>query len=209
MALYSRLLVRDVTTQVLLATPLGSRPVVWISWHEGNLLTLAVHQRILRRLGIAFVPPGLSGQAMRSWLEGLGIAPVPLAEDARRGLGLRQMEAAIAGGKDVLIAVDGPRGPRHSIARGALWLAGATGAEVRPVGSASSLCLRLPRWDRLIVPLPRARNIVAVGAPWPFAEPHRRSSEGFTRLADGLSRYARVALRAENFLRPTEVAPWK
>jgi lysophospholipid acyltransferase (LPLAT)-like uncharacterized protein len=166
----------------------------------------------LRRVGIAFVPPGLSGQAMRGWLEGLGIAPVPLAEDARRGLGLRQMEAAIAGGKDVLIAVDGPRGPRHSIARGALWLAGATGAEVRPVGFASSLCLRLPRWDRLIVPLPGARNIVAVGAPWSFAEPNRRSSEGFTRLAaqlHGLSRYAHAALRAENVLRPTEVAPWK
>jgi hypothetical protein len=65
MALYSRLLVCDVTTQVLFVTPLGSRPVVWISWHEGNLLTLAVHQRILRRAGIAFVPPGLSGQVMR------------------------------------------------------------------------------------------------------------------------------------------------
>jgi lysophospholipid acyltransferase (LPLAT)-like uncharacterized protein len=149
---------------------------------------------------------------MRGWLEGLGIAPVPLAEDARRGLGLRQMEAAIGAGKDVLIAVDGPHGPRHSIARGALWLARATGAEVRPVGCASSLSLRLPRWDRLIIPLPGARNIVAVGAPWSFAEPDRRSSEGCTRLAaelHGLTRYARAALRADNILRPMEVAPWK
>lgn len=211
-ALYSRILVRDVTTQVLFATPLGARPVVWIGWHEGNVLTLAAHQQILRRVGIAFVPPGLGGQAMRGWLEGLGIAPVPLAEDARRGLALRQMEAAIAGGKDVLIAVDGPCGPRHSIARGALWLARSTDAEMRPVGSASSLFLRLPRWDRLIVPLPGARNIVAVGAPWSFAGSDRRSSEGFTSLAaelHGLSRYARAALGAENVLRPMEVAPWK
>jgi lysophospholipid acyltransferase (LPLAT)-like uncharacterized protein len=211
-ALYSRSLVRDSTTQVLFVTPLSSRPVVWIGWHEGNLLTLAVHQRILRREGIAFVPPGVSGRAMRGWLEGLGIAPVPLAEDARRGLGLRQMEAAIGAGKDVLIAVDGPHGPRHSIARGALWLARATGAEVRPVGCASSLSLRLPRWDRLIIPLPGARNIVAVGGPWSFATPDRRSSEGCTRLAaelHGLTRYARAALRADNILRPMEVAPWK
>ena len=167
-----------------------------MSWHEGNLLTLAVHQRILRRVGIAFVPPGLSGQAMRGWLEGLGITPVPLAEDARRGLGLRQMEAAIAGGRDVLIAVDGPRGPRHSIARGALSARRGNRRRGPPRGLASSLCLRLPRWDRLIVPLPGARNIVAVGAPWSFAEPHRRSSEGFTRLAaelHGLSRYAFLA----------------
>jgi lysophospholipid acyltransferase (LPLAT)-like uncharacterized protein len=211
-AFYSRSLVCDSTTRVLFATPLGSRPVVWIGWHEGNLLTLAVHQRIVRRVGIAFVPPGFSGEAMRGWLDGLGISPVAISQDARRGLGLRRMEAAIGDGKDVLIAVDGPHGPRHSIARGALWLARATGAEVRPVGSASSLSLRLPRWDRLIVPLPGARNIVAVGAPWSFAELDRRSSWGCTRLADelhGLSRYARAALSAENVLRPMEVAPWK
>jgi hypothetical protein len=34
-ALYSRSLVRDSTTQVLFVTPLSSRPVVWIGWHEG------------------------------------------------------------------------------------------------------------------------------------------------------------------------------
>ena len=40
---------------------------------------------------------------------GLDITPVPLASDARRGLGLRQMEAALAAGKDVVIAVGGNR----------------------------------------------------------------------------------------------------
>jgi lysophospholipid acyltransferase (LPLAT)-like uncharacterized protein len=211
-ALYSRALVRNATTRVLLAKPLSPRPVVWIGWHEGNLLTLAVHQRILRRVGIAFVPPGLAGEAMRGWLEGLGVTPVPLAQDARRGLGLRQMEAAIANGKDVMIAVDGPRGPRHSIARGALWLATVTGAEVRPVGCASSFSLRLPRWDRLIIPLPGARNSVCIGVPWSFAAPAQYTSDGFARLAaelHGLTRDARAALRAESVLGPMEVAPWK
>ena len=201
-----------ITTQVLFVTPLGARPVVWIGWHEGNLLTLAAHQRILRRVGIAFVPAGLGGQAMRGWLEGLGIAPVLLAEDARRGLGLRQMEAAIAGGKDVLIAVDGPCGPRHSIARGALWLGKVNGCRDAPGGLRVFTLSLAARWDRLIVPLPGARNIVAVGAPWSFAGPDRRSSEGCTSLAaelHGLSRYARAALSAENVLRPMEVAPWK
>src|SRR6186997_228392 len=107
--------------------------------------------RVTGRAAVAFVPPGAQGIAMSTWLSGVGATPVPLVGDARRGLGLRQMEAALASGKDVLIAVDGPTGPRHGIAPGALWLAD---VEIRPAGCWASPALRLPRWDRLMVPLP-------------------------------------------------------
>jgi len=72
---------------------------------------------------------------MSAWLSGLGVAPVPLAPDARRGLALRQMEAALGSEKDVLLAVDGPIGRRHRIAPGAMWLAGAN-ASAHSVGAA-------------------------------------------------------------------------
>lgn len=113
---------------------------------------------------MAFVPPGLSGAGMRGWLEELGITPVPLAADARRGLGLRQMEIALAEGKDVMIAVDGPNGPRHKVSPGAMWLAHSSGTEIRPIGASARPAVRLPRWDRLIVPLPSARIAVVIGA---------------------------------------------
>jgi lysophospholipid acyltransferase (LPLAT)-like uncharacterized protein len=89
------------------------------------------------------------------------------------------MEAALASGKDVLIAVDGPNGPRHRIAPGAMWLARATNVEIRPAGCWASPALRLPRWDRLMVPLPRARIAIALGA----ALPRQRSADAITQLA--------------------------
>src|SRR6187431_158757 len=113
---------------------LPQSPTLWISWHENNLITLALHRRVTGHAAVAFVPPGAQGIAMSTWLSGVGVTPVPLVGDARRGLGLRQMEAALASGKDVLIAVDGPTGPRHGIAPGALWLARATDVEIRPAG---------------------------------------------------------------------------
>src|SRR5262245_1012835 len=64
--------------------------------------------RVTGRAAVAFVPPGAQGIAMSTWLSGVGVTPVPLVGDARRGLGLRQMEAALASGKDALIAADGP-----------------------------------------------------------------------------------------------------
>jgi lysophospholipid acyltransferase (LPLAT)-like uncharacterized protein len=211
-ALYSRGIVAAAVTEIRHEAPLSSRPVVFIGWHEGNLLALALHAKVRRCAAIAFVPPGPSGAAMTGWLEGLGIAPVALAADARRGLGLRAMEAALAGGKDVLIAVDGPRGPRHRVAPGALWLAHAAGVEVRPFGCAAWPCLRLPRWDRLIVPLPGARIAAAVGTPVPFSPRQERTAQDAGRVAAALARVetaAQAAVLGEHQLRATEAAPWR
>jgi lysophospholipid acyltransferase (LPLAT)-like uncharacterized protein len=207
-ATYSRAVVRVAPVEIVLLAPLPQGPTVWITWHEGNLLALALHKLVTSRAAMAFVPPGVAGNAMSAWLEALDVTPVPLAPDARRGLGLRPMEAALASGRDVLIAVDGPNGPRHRIAPGAMWLARAMDVEIRPVGCRASPALRLPRWDRLIVPLPGARFALAVGA----ALPKQKSAEAKARLArtlHGLSERARAELVAKPKLAPTEAVPWR
>jgi lysophospholipid acyltransferase (LPLAT)-like uncharacterized protein len=207
-AAYSHAIARTAFVQILPENPLPQGPTVWISWHECNLIALAHHRDVSSRPAMAFVPPGIKGTAMTSWLAGLGITPVPLAPDARRGLGLRQMEVALASGKDVLIAVDGPNGPRHRIAPGAMWLARASDVEIMPVGCWASPALRLPRWDRLIVPLPRARVAIVLGA----ALPRQRSVEAIAQLASTLHRLserARADVCAGPRLAPKEAVPWR
>jgi lysophospholipid acyltransferase (LPLAT)-like uncharacterized protein len=162
-AAYSRAVATSALVEIIPETPLPQSPILWISWHENDLITL--HRRVTGCPAVAFVPPGAQGIAMSTWLSGVGVTPVPLVGDARRGLGLMQMEAALASGKDVLMAVDGPTGPRHGIAPGALWLARATDVEIRPAGCWASPALRLPRWDRLMVPLPRAHRHCARRCP--------------------------------------------
>jgi lysophospholipid acyltransferase (LPLAT)-like uncharacterized protein len=123
-------------------------------------------------------------------------------------LALRQMEAALGSGKDVLIAVDGPTGPRHRIAPGAMWLARTTDAEIRPAGCWASPALRLPRWDRLMVPLLRARIALVVGS----ALPKQKSDEAIERLAATLRRLserARAEVMARPKLMPKEAVPWR
>jgi lysophospholipid acyltransferase (LPLAT)-like uncharacterized protein len=162
-ARYSRAVIKPESAEIILEAKLPLGPTLWICWHEANLLALALHAAVTGRQGMAFVPPGLNGAGMRGWLEELGITPVPLAADARRGLGLRQMEVSLGEGKDVLIAVDGPSGLRHKVSPGAMWLARSSGVEIRPFGASASPAFRLPRWDRLTVPLPRARICAVIG----------------------------------------------
>jgi lysophospholipid acyltransferase (LPLAT)-like uncharacterized protein len=209
--LYSRAVITPASTAVIIEAPLPQQAAVLISWHEGNLLGLAAHASVRNRQAMAFVPPGLAGVAMRGWLDACGISPVPLGSDARRGLGLRQMEAALAAGQDVLIAVDGPRGPSHRVAPGAVWLAREAGVEVIPVGFAARPNIRLPRWDRLIVPLPTARVTVAMGPPVSIRSGRERMDEARASIAAVLSRLAVLADRAivnETPLKFTEAKPW-
>jgi lysophospholipid acyltransferase (LPLAT)-like uncharacterized protein len=207
-ASYSRCVVSESSAEMVFDAPYQRAPTVWIGWHEANLIALALHPILTGRAAMAFVPPGLHGAAMRGWLEGLGVAPIPLAPDARRGLGLRQMEAALASEKDVMIAVDGPSGPRHQIAPGAMWLARAMNVDIRPTGCAAFPAIRLPRWDRLIVPLPGARVAMAVGG----ALPRETSPEAKRRLAatlHALSSKARGVLASGGKLAPREAVPWR
>ena len=161
-AAYSRAVATSALVEIIPETPLPQSPTLWISWHENNLITLALHRRVTGRAAVAFVPPGAQGIAMSTWLSGVGATPVPLVGDARRGLA---NGGSARFGQGRAIAVDGPTGPRHGIAPGALWLARATDVEIRPAGCWASPALRLPRWDRLMVPLPRAHRHCARRCP--------------------------------------------
>lgn len=140
---------------------------VVITWHGAVMLTLATHIEVRSTPYHGFVTPGFKGAVMRGWLEGSGMEAVLLAHDGEgpSAEGLRRMGRALKEGQTVGIAVDGPRGPRHVLRPGALWLARLSGKPVVPVGVAAGPAIHLPRWDRHLLPLPGACFVVAYRAP--------------------------------------------
>jgi hypothetical protein len=62
--IYSRAVVTPASTEIMLDAPLPRESAVWIGWHEGKLLALALHGRVTNRGAMAFVPPGFNGAAM-------------------------------------------------------------------------------------------------------------------------------------------------
>ena len=177
-------------------TTLPDTPCVWAAWHEDNLVTIALHKYASPRPALAFVPPGWKGAAVRGWLDAAGIEPVFLASDLRGAVALRRMRAALASGSDVIIALDGPEGPRHEAKAGAMWLAGVARVPVMPVGCAAFPSFRVPRWDRHLVPLPGSRVVTVFGAPLPIDDdPRSPQARGRAqRLLNALNARADAAL---------------
>jgi lysophospholipid acyltransferase (LPLAT)-like uncharacterized protein len=68
-------------------------------------------------------------------------------------------------GSDIAITPDGPRGPRHTFAPGALIVAFRAQVPIVPIGMHVDRSWRLHSWDQFEVPKPFARITVVYGAP--------------------------------------------
>jgi len=49
-AAYSRAVATSALVEIIPETPLPQSPTLWISWHENNLITLALHRRVTNSL---------------------------------------------------------------------------------------------------------------------------------------------------------------
>lgn len=141
-------------------------PVIWAGWHATNLIALAALPRLFpSRTWHAVVAPGLAGVVMSSWLTSAGPFQPMVLEDTNMKAAIKQMTRSLLDGHDLVIAVDGPRGPAGSIRPGALWLARRSGCPIVPGAFAARPGPRLPRWDRLLLPLPGGHVSAAFEMP--------------------------------------------
>ncbi len=90
-----------------------------------------------------------------------------------RGSSKRKGERALLGlvdglrnGKNVAIAVDGPRGPIYEAKQGAAYLAGKLGKPIVPViTSAKRFWILEKIWDKYLLPVPFTKGVVFYGDP--------------------------------------------
>jgi lysophospholipid acyltransferase (LPLAT)-like uncharacterized protein len=79
---------------------------------------------------------------------------------------LVQLRRDLAAGRPAAFTVDGPRGPRHRVQPGCIWLAKSTGSPILPFHIESRSCWTLRSWDRTQIPRPFTPVIVCIGAPF-------------------------------------------
>lgn len=146
-------------------TDVPDGPVIWAGWHATNLIALSVYPRLQRgRTCTALVAPALAGETMRGWLTASGtFETITIDDTTSTKTAVKHLSRALVQGHDVVIAVDGPHGPAGVARPGALWLGRLTGCPVVPSGFAAHPAVRLPRWDRQLVPVPLAHLALVFG----------------------------------------------
>lgn len=138
----------------------AGRPVLFVFWHDQLLPLVHVH----RHEGVrVLVSEHADGEYIARVLERQGFETARGSSTRGGRRGLRELLRAAKAGRDVAIAPDGPRGPRHRFKEGAVAAARLLGVPLVPVVAAARSGWRLASWDRFLIPRPFSRVRVLYG----------------------------------------------
>ncbi|OIO55914.1 MAG: hypothetical protein COX57_12155 [Alphaproteobacteria bacterium CG_4_10_14_0_2_um_filter_63_37] len=159
-ALYVWLIRHTVRWRILGAPPEGQ--VVIVAWHERlSLFPLFAPRRPTH----CVISNSRDGEIVSTFFHRFGI-------EAIRGSGSKGSAGAIRGllrsaqeGVSLGITPDGPRGPRRSVAQGAVEIAQRYKLPIVPFAFATSRFRQLRSWDRHFLPLPFGRGVFVWGDP--------------------------------------------
>lgn len=146
--------------------------MVFSSWHDE--IFAFPYKRAAWRIS-AIVSRSRDGEYLARLLQSQGIAS--LRGSSSRG-GVAALVRAAKTMRDerrhAFVTVDGPRGPRHEVKDGALYLAHRAGAYIVPMRAAYSAAKIFGSWDKFMLPYPFSRVTMF------FDQPYRIEAEELT-----------------------------
>ena len=146
----------------LLSLRRARKPVVFVLWHGEMLPCLWRH----RREGIVvLVSTHADGEIITRIVERLGFRTVRGSTSRGGARAMLELARELEAGRDIAVTPDGPRGPRHSFAPGALVVAQRTGTSLICGRARASRAWRLGSWDGFVIPKPFARIVIRYSKP--------------------------------------------
>lgn len=139
------------------------RNCIYAFWHGSMFLLLQAH----RGCGVAIMASeSKDGEIMASILRLFGYTTVRGSSKRKGNRALLNLIHVIRAGGSAAIAVDGPRGPRHEVKPGVVFLAGKLKVPIVPVATMAARAWPVNRsWDALMVPAPFTRGVILYGDP--------------------------------------------
>lgn len=145
----------------LLARPAGTSPVVYTLWHGQMLPLLWAHKA---RTGV-IVSEHKDGEIIARIIALFGLFGVRGSSSRGGTRALLESVQVVKQGTDMAFTPDGPRGPRHSFAPGALMLANRAQVPLVTITGHVDRMWQLSSWDGFEIPKPFARITVLYGEP--------------------------------------------
>lgn len=138
------------------------RPFIFALWH-GQLLPLAIRHR---SQGVkVLISEHRDGELISRIVNRLGLGSIRGSSTRGAARALLAMCDALESGSDVAVTPDGPRGPAHTFASGALVAAHRADAPIVAIGVCASRAWRFSSWDAFMVPKPFAKVTIAYSDP--------------------------------------------
>lgn len=171
-------------------------------WHGRMLIPLRAHGN----MGMSvLVSPSDDGSLITMMLDRFGYGVVRGSSNKNPARAIREMLGRLKAGEMIIITPDGPRGPRHSVNPGPVWMARETGFPILPTGFVTDRAWHLKSWDHFTIPKWGARIQLVYGDL--IHVPPDASDEDIDRLTEEM-RTRMIAAEEEGFRRMDAEPDW-
>ncbi|WP_244147395.1 lysophospholipid acyltransferase family protein [Desulfovermiculus halophilus] len=140
-------------------------PVIFALWHDELFAPCYLHRD---EQIVAVVSASRDGEILAQVMARLGFQ-LARGSSSRNGMQAvrRVLQLIERSRSDAVLTVDGPKGPRHEVKEGAVYIAAKSGLPVVPVRVHAHPVKRFSKaWDKFQLPLPGARCVVHYGRPY-------------------------------------------
>ena len=156
-------------------TRLCNEPCVVLFWH-GNLsfmsfayLKFWTKDFSKKRKGKVIISDHKDGEIIARVISFFGIGAIRGSSSKGAVKALAQSFRELKGGTDVIITPDGPRGPYHSVADGAVVISQKQNAPIQILNYEASKFWQLKSWDKMIIPKPFSTINYTLSQPFSIA----------------------------------------
>lgn len=146
-------------------------PVIFTVWHQRLVMAPYMFDSRLGKF-CSLTTSARAGRLVGAFLGRFGFDTVPMSSHKRHVALSREVLRRIEQGFTVGIAVDGPRGPARQASTVPLIWARASGKKIFVLSWSANRVLRVPSWDRLMMPLPFSRGVM-ICREWDEAVPRK------------------------------------
>ncbi|MBW1974021.1 MAG: lysophospholipid acyltransferase family protein [Deltaproteobacteria bacterium] len=135
-------------------------PTIVATWHCGILPILYYFRR---EKTAVMVSPSHDGEWIEKVVSRWGFICIRGSSGKHGSKAARKMIRYLKSGYHGGLVVDGSRGPAFKVQKGAIFLAKVAQVPILPIGVSAKPVLRLPTWDRMMLPLPFSRIFIRPG----------------------------------------------
>ena len=188
--------VRFVNPDVAEAMRARREAFIYVLWH-GELLPLLWTHR--HRQVAVIISEHSDGEMIARVAQSLGFRTVRGSTSRGAARALLSASREVEAGHCLAVTVDGPRGPAHVVAPGALIISQRTAAPMLPTTASASRAWRLKSWDRFMIPKPFATVRVAYGRPMTLSEASpREAADRVNEVRDAIDAASQLVLSGKD-----------
>ncbi|MDI6783563.1 MAG: lysophospholipid acyltransferase family protein [bacterium] len=146
----------------------ADKPVIWALWHGRHFILVDRFRNFTmksREHACVMASRSRDGELLAGVLSRFGFQIVRASSSKGATTGFLELISMMKTGSDVVLAVDGPRGPREQVKSGVVLLAQKTGAPIIPISASAKRYKQISSWDRYLIPFPFTQAVATFGTP--------------------------------------------